>query len=237
METKRNYEKLSRKNLVRLGKDYDKTHSGMLEKFYLSHSEMYEDRAKHFSLKLRTGGKVNYGAYKQEFEDSKKDLFKSTRGVWRCMRNNTGNRAFQILVPDEYISDYKYYRVYGIWNAVELAHVISMDLNGKDVIIENRLSMPVLKIRCHLNSKAGVDSDDKIYGYKVKVYADKYSRRTVFDTFDDCLQELTAIADDLVVENNDDENALKIDRIISRLKVLLNSKGIEVNASDKEEDK
>lgn len=61
--------------------------------------------------------------------------------------------------------------------------------------------------------------------YNIKIYTDSYDTKSI-DTFNDCFQVLSNIANKIYIKYSDDEIAKDLDNVSNRIKVLLDSNNI-----------
>lgn len=217
-EERKIYELFTKAGLNTACKDYDKSHNNSLENFCNEHKSKYMPIDWRPKLVDSITGDVDFEAFEEFYEDKIFPIFKSKHGVNRMFMRFGGNRVFLIKVPDTYVYGDEFYYIHGIKRASLVAHIISMQLDGEEVSIYTKDHRVVMKLNCNMHNQKS---------YRLKIYADAYDPKHV-DSFDDCLQSLSSIADVLSIKYGDN-TAKEIDKITKRIKILLNNKGIEIN--------
>lgn len=222
---KRIYEYYTKANLKNACMDFDFQTNGRFEKFcennavkYLSND--WRPKLVHES----TSEIVDYTFYETIYYGKILDILNEKYGVDKMFMKFGGNRVFFIAVPKAYNHDREFFCIHGIKRALLVAHVISMDLDGDDTIIYTKDYHAITSISCKKDIK---DPND----YSIKIYADSYDPESI-DTFNDCFQTLSNIANKIYIKYGDDEIAKDIDNVSNRIKILLNNNNIEIVTYD-----
>ena len=218
-EERKVYELFTKAGICTAGKDYDKSHNNNFENFCKEHKSKYMPIDWRPNLISANTGKIDFRTFEEIYEEKVFPMFKAKHGVNKMFMRFGGNRIFLIQVPESYRYNDEFYYIHGIKRASMVAHIISMQLGGEEVSICTRDHSVILKVNCSMMNN--------FYNYKIKIYADAYDPKHI-DSFDDCLQSLSSIADVLSIKYGDN-TAKEIDKITKRMKILLNNKGIEIN--------
>lgn len=216
-EERKIYELFTKAGICTAGKDYDKSHNNNFENFCKEHKSKYMPID--WRPKLTTlSGELNFKAFESYYKENIFPLFKSKHGVNRLFMRFGGNRLFLIEVPAYFVHTGEYYYIHGIKRAAMVAHILSMHLDGEHISVCTKDHKVVMKLGYNPR---------KPENYWINIYADAYDPKHI-DSFDDCLQSLSSIADVLSIKYGDN-TAKEIDKITKRMKILLNNKGIEIN--------
>ena len=196
------YEDLEKKTLIKLGNDFDRSNDSMLLKFLNNNKDKYAKRKKQPDIVRKDGSVVSKEYYAPFWIQTKKDISKS-KTVENLIKNNIGNKLFQIPVPIDFSYKFDTYNINGIWNVIEMAYYLSNEIDD-EIRVYDRQDQPVFSLFANEQECRVIDIS----------ISNEFSE---FDDFVGYIEELRNLADTVLYTYNDKNLCKELSDICNNL--------------------
>lgn len=196
------YEELEKKTLIKLGNDFDRSNDSMLLKFLNNNKDKYAKRQKQPDIVRKDGSVVSKEYYAPFWIQTKKDISKSET-VENLIKNNMGNKLFQIPVPIDFSYKFDTYNINGIWNVIEMAYYLSNEIDD-EIRVYDRQDQPVFSLFANEQECRVIDIS----------ISNEFSE---FDDFVGYIEELRNLADTVLYTYNDKNLCKELSDICNNL--------------------